>query len=244
MGKLRARRRNGFTLIELLVTIAIIGTLAMMTLPAVQKAREAANRASCENTNRQLGIGLHVFHDSHHFFPTELGDATYPLDGQGFYQQIASMVEQQSAQPGQQVKVFLCPSRGTRDGGWADFGYAPGTGTAILANPQAGATLIAISNANGASNTAVLAHLACGTADYANGPIQWGATNCGLGGTGQSQPDSQAATGTGLSSPHANTNVVLFADAHISRIANQWMTSGQGGSAMWDWTNATAIEFP
>lgn len=72
---MRHKPTSGFTLLELIVSVAIIGILVALLLPAVQYAREAMRRASCSNNIRQAALAVHQFHVMNRIIPNNGGPA-------------------------------------------------------------------------------------------------------------------------------------------------------------------------
>jgi prepilin-type N-terminal cleavage/methylation domain-containing protein/prepilin-type processing-associated H-X9-DG protein len=122
MSPERDSKRGAFTLIELLVVIAIIAILIALLVPAVQKARAAADSAQCANNLKQIGLALHGYHDQYHTFPVHYGDG---LNVWGWMFDIFPFLEQQDVfREGRQtildrgsaealsaiVPTFLCPA--------------------------------------------------------------------------------------------------------------------------------------
>jgi prepilin-type N-terminal cleavage/methylation domain-containing protein len=156
------RRRlcyGGFTLVELLVSIAIIGLLVALLIPAVQAAREAGRRGQCVNNLRQIGVALSDYHDRALSLPSgyisnfdSAGDDSGPgwgwaalmlpeLEQTPTYNRIAFTRPIEDPQNAQvrllDFPVFLCPSDSTAADWWA-WSRDPVTGDPIAQICQVG----------------------------------------------------------------------------------------------------------
>jgi prepilin-type processing-associated H-X9-DG protein len=120
------------TVVELLIVTAIIAVMIALLVPAVQKAREAANRLGCSNNLKQLALACHGYHDQEESFPPgyRACTSTNPLNtspGWGWAAFLLPYLEQGATAgtiiwhepieaPGNQLarlselRTYLCPS--------------------------------------------------------------------------------------------------------------------------------------
>lgn len=78
-GRAHAGHR-GMTLIEVVVTLAIIGALFALLMPAIQRSRESARAVNCRSRLRQIGLALHSYEATHSVFPPGLFGVTPQLN--------------------------------------------------------------------------------------------------------------------------------------------------------------------
>ncbi|MBA4192430.1 MAG: prepilin-type cleavage/methylation domain-containing protein [Planctomycetaceae bacterium] len=171
--------RSAFTLIELLVVIAIIAVLIGLLLPAVQKVRQAAARASSQNNLKQLGLALHAYESANANLPgmKSAGSSNATSFGYSVHAQLLPYIEQEplgkqidTTQPlfvgvfptpsfqlnpavataaGTVIKTFLCPGDSQQPLFTINSGGGTHAGTSYVVNLGSGLAGAGSSSPNG-----------------------------------------------------------------------------------------------
>ncbi len=136
-----SRLRPGFTIVELIVSMAILGLLVAVALPAVQQARESARRLKCQNNLKQWGLAMALHCETHGTYPT--GDPTFidmlPGIGQGaLYNDLTSLNSMTPAQINAiqfKVSEFICPDDPLVTNRQGDSNYYSNEGTVFHDRP-------------------------------------------------------------------------------------------------------------
>ena len=140
----RKRQRPGISLTELLVVLSIVAVLVALLIPAVQRIREAGNRAQCADNLKQIALAVHAYHDVNkripynQFGPYGGGPNSYAwswlarllpyIEQTNLYVagQIPEQTLEQSGVMATQINLFLCPSDTAGAGPRLDAGNLTG----------------------------------------------------------------------------------------------------------------------
>src|ERR1043165_2089113 len=88
--------RPAFSLLDLIVVLALVGVLTLLTLTAVVRVRESANRTTCVNNLRQLALAVHSYHDGNNALPPYASlTPQYPVFG-GWWIYLLPYVEEKA----------------------------------------------------------------------------------------------------------------------------------------------------